>query len=91
MHPRSFVFLSSSSVDKDVLDDEPKSTLFHIFETNTYESSLQALRAYHKLNGDLVIPRSFIVPYIEGWFIASFNSVAYTRNETIKIILKYYS
>ena len=71
-HPRSFVYLFSSSVDKAKLDIGQTPTTFHDLDSNSYESGLQALRAYHKLNGDLVIPRSFVVPDIEGRSILCF-------------------
>lgn len=47
-----------------------KASATRVKQTNLpYESAIEALRAYHAIHGDLVIPRRFVVPEIEGALI----------------------
>lgn len=59
-------FLFSSSVDREGFGIEEKYKTFQDYESNSFASSLQALRAYYKIHGDLVIPRSYEVPDSKG-------------------------
>jgi len=79
-HPRSRnsyhyegLFLSSNPVDEKQLKYEYTPKTFQDFEANSFESGLSALQAYYKIHGDLVIPKSFIVPHTERECIVIYN------------------
>lgn len=64
VHADTILPLRSSGAEE--FDGGCKSEKFRDIDSYSYASCLEALQAYYKIHGDLVIPRSFEVPFTKG-------------------------